>query len=453
MAGESAYPRRRMRSRSLFAAIPLLLAACVTPGGPPPLPRPATPASGTTEAHAGAAPAKRLAVRAARMLDVRTGAMIKDAVVLVEGDRIAAAGSGIAVPAGAKVIDLGALTLLPGLVDCHTHLMMRLAPEESYAQHLVTRSQAYRALEGAASARQTLRAGFTSVRDVESEGSGYADAALRDAIEAGLVEGPRMMVATRGIAAVGQYNPFGVSPDLVDFPTGAQMVSGVEEARRAVREQIGHGADLIKVYADWEHPTLTLDELKVIVEEAHRQHRKVAAHATTPEGIRNAVTAGVDSIEHGDEADRETLEMMKQKGTFLVTTVGVMFALQETIKNEEARAWIGKHIELIRKTVTTARQVGVKIAGGMDASEERLHGKNARQITALAQLGVPPLDAVRSETLVAAELLDRADRIGTLEPGRFADLVAVDGDPLVDIRALERVKLVMKGGAVVSDQR
>jgi imidazolonepropionase-like amidohydrolase len=191
----------------------------------------------------------------------------------------------------------------------------------------------------------------------------------------------------------------------------------------------------------------------VIVEEAHRQHRKVAAHATTPEGIKNAVTAGVDSIEHGDEADRETLEMMKQKGTYLVTTVGVMFALQESMKNEEARAWVSKHIELLRKTVAAARQIGVKIAGGMDASEERLHGKNARQITALVDLGLPPLDAIRSETVIAAELLGRADRIGTLEPGHLADLIAVDGDPLADIHALERVKVVMKGGVVASDTR
>jgi imidazolonepropionase-like amidohydrolase len=163
---------------------------------------------------------------------------------------------------------------------------------DAYLLSLATKSEAFRALEGAADARVTLLAGFTTVRDVENEGSMYADVALRDAIQQGLVDGPRMQVATRAIAAVGQYNPFGVSPDLTNFPTGAQMVSGVEETRRAVREQIGHGADLIKVYADWQHPTLTIEEMRVVVEEAHKQGLKVAAHATTPTGIKNAVTAG-----------------------------------------------------------------------------------------------------------------------------------------------------------------
>ncbi len=185
-------------------------------------------------------------------------------------------------------MDLSGATVLPGLIDCHTHLMMRSSDRNqgAFIMELATKSQAFRALEGAADARITLNAGFTSVRDVENEGSGYADVALRDAIRQGLVDGPRMQVANRAIAALGQYNPFGVSPDLTGFPTGAQMVSGVEEARRAVREQIGHGADLIKVYADWRHPTLSVDEMRVVVEEAHRQKLKVAAHATTPEGIK-----------------------------------------------------------------------------------------------------------------------------------------------------------------------
>lgn len=229
----------------------LSLAACIEARPPAPLPPPAPPPAADSK------PPVRVAIQAARALDVTKGTIIQDAVILVEGDRIKEVGSKLPIPPGVKVVSLGDRTLMPGLIDCHTHLMMRLGPDESYAQHLVARSQAYRALEGAASARDTLRAGFTTVRDVESEGSGYADAALRDAIAAGLVEGPRMFVATRGIAAVGQYNPFDVSPDLTGFPTGAQMISGVEEARRAVREQIGYGADLIKVYADWDHPTLT----------------------------------------------------------------------------------------------------------------------------------------------------------------------------------------------------
>ena len=392
------------------------------------------------------------AIRAARLLDVKTGAFIKDAVVLIKGERIAAVGAGLLIPSGTNVIDLGSVTLMPGLIDCHNHLMMRLGPDEPYYKELVTKSQAYRALEGAASARETLHAGFTTVRDVGNEGSGYADVALRDAINKGLVDGPRMLVATRGIAAVGQYFPFGISPDLQHFPTGAQMISGVEEARRAVREQIGHGADLIKIYADWRYPTLTLDEIRVIVEEAHKLHRKVAAHATTTEGIRNAVTAGVDSIEHGDEPDRETLEMMKKKGTFLILTVGIYFALSERATNEKQRVFISQRNELLRRTVLLAREVGVKIAGGMDAAEAAFHGKNAQQLTVLVQLGVTPIDAIRTQTLNAAELLGWSDRVGAVEPGRFADLIAVDGDPLADITELERVTFVMKGGLVVKDQ-
>ena len=392
------------------------------------------------------------AIRAARLLDVKTGAFIEDAVVLIKGERIAAVGAGLLIPSGTNVIDLGSVTLMPGLIDCHNHLMMRFGPDEPYYKELVTKSQAYRALEGAANARETLHAGFTTVRDVGNKGSGYADVALRDAINKGLVDGPRMLVATRGIAAVGQYFPFGISPDLQHFPTGAQMISGVEEARRAVREQIGHGADLIKIYADWQYPTLTLDEIRVIVEEAHKLHRKVAAHATTTEGIRNAVTAGVDSIEHGDEPDRETLEMMKKKGTFLVLTVGIYFALSERATNEKQRVFLSQRNELLRRTVSLAQEVGVKIAGGMDAAEAAFHGKNAQQLTVLVQLGVTPIDAIRTQTLNAAELLGWSDRVGTVEPGRFADLIAVDGDPLADITELERVTFVMKGGLVVKGQ-
>src|SRR5215472_9941725 len=284
-------------------------------------------------------------VKAARLLDVSAGRYIENAAVLIEGERINEVGPAAQVqsraPKCAKIIDLPGATLLPGLIDCHTHLMARTAAgPDGYILDLAKKSQAFRALEGAANARLTLRAGFTTVRDLESEGSGYADVALRDAIYQGLVEGPRMRVATRAIAAVGQYNPFGVSPDLRDFPTGAQMISGPEEARRAVREQIGYGADLIKVYADWSTPTLTVEEIRVVVEEAHKLKHKVAAHASTPEGIFNAVTAGVDSIEHGHAADRKDLELMKEKGVFLVPTVGVVdaiYALQSPTATPEQR--------------------------------------------------------------------------------------------------------------------
>lgn len=265
-----------------------------------------------------------------------------------------------------------------------------------------------------------------------------------------------MLVATRAIAAVGQYNPFGVSPDLTTFPTGAQMVSGVEEARRAVREQIGHGADLIKVYADWEHPTLTVDEMRVIVEEAHKQKLKVAAHAGTAEGIKNAVLAGVDSIEHGHGANREDLEMMKEKGTFLVPTLGGVDAWIEAHKNDpftpEQRAEGEAQLQKIKDAIQTARSLGVKIAAGFDAASAETQGQNATELAAMAKRGLTPMEVIQAATVNAAELMGWKEKVGAIEVGRYADLIAVDGDPVNDITILQHVKFVMKGGGVVKDE-
>jgi len=399
-------------------------------------------------------------VKAARLLDVRSGHYIENAVILIEDDRVKEVGSAREVeahaPKTAKVIDLHSATVLPGLIDCHTHIMARMPDtDDGYLLDLATKSQAFRALEGAFNARLTLRAGFTTIRDVENEGSGYADVALRDAIEQGLAEGPRMQVATRAIAAVGQYNPFGVSPDLNNFPTGAQMISGVEEARRAVREQIGHGADLIKVYADWQSPTLTVEEMRVIVEEAHKLKRKVAAHATTPEGILNAINAGVDSIEHGHAADRKDLELMKEKEVYLVPTVGVVdasFAQRANQLTPERRKRFEKFLEGIQQSVQQANALGVKIASGYDAAGPEGQGKNAEELMSLTKRGLTPMEAIRAATTTAAELMGWQDQIGTVEAGKYADLIAVEGDPLTDISVLKQVKFVMKGGVVVKDQ-
>jgi imidazolonepropionase-like amidohydrolase len=399
-------------------------------------------------------------LKAGKVLDVRKGVYVEKAGIWIEGERIKEVGRAADiqshVPKDAKVIDLGAATVLPGLIDCHTHIMARMPDTpDGYTLTLATKSQAFRALEGAYDARITLNAGFTSIRDVENEGSGYADVALRDAIEQGIADGPRMQVATRAIAAVGQYFPFGVSPDVSGFPTGAQMVSGVEEARRAVREQIGHGANLIKVYADWFHPTLTVEEMRVIVEEAHKLGRKVAAHATTPEGIRNAVTAGVDSIEHGHGADRGALEMMKEKGTFLVPTVGVIDAIFEGQKSDQETAEERKSRETllhgIEDEIRQAMSLGVKIAAGFDASNPDRQGKNADELVAMNKRGMPPLEVIRAATVNAAELMSWQDRVGAIEAGKYADLIAVEGDPLSNIAILQQVKFVMKGGTIVKD--
>ena len=399
-------------------------------------------------------------VRAAKLLDVRKGVYLENAAVLIEGEHIKEVGPASAIqahaPKDAKLIDLGPATILPGLIDCHTHIMARIPKgPDGYILNLATKSQAFRALEGAYNARITLEAGYTTIRDVESEGAGYADVALRDAINQGLAVGPRMLVATRAIAAVGQYNPFGVSPDLTNFPTGAQMVSGVEEARRAAREQIGNGADLIKVYADWSEPTLTVDEIRVVVEEAHRHHRKVAAHATTPEGIKNAVTAGVDSIEHGHRADREALEMMKARGTFLVPTVGGIDLSIEAHKNEpvtpERQQQREEFLKGIQEEIQIARSLGVKIAAGFDAASADRQGRNAAELVAMTRRGLTPLEAIQAATINAAELLGWPDKVGAIEPNYYADLIAVDGDPMKDITILQTVNFVMKDGTVIKN--
>jgi imidazolonepropionase-like amidohydrolase len=391
-------------------------------------------------------------VRAARMLDVRSGSLVQNAVVVVEGGKVKAVGAKLATPSGAQVIDLGEATLLPGLIDCHTHIMARIPDgPDGYGVNLLTKSEAFRALEGAADARATLLAGFTAVRDVENEGSGYADVDLRDAINQGLVEGPRMQVATRGIAMVGAYHPFGISWDLKDFPTGAQMVSGVEEARRAAREQLGHGADLLKVYADWNAPTLTVEEIRVIVEEAHRAKRKVAAHAELHEGMMNALNAGVDSIEHGFGADRAALELLKEKNAYWVPTIGDFFYRVDTERSAETRQRLQKIVQNTRENLAIAREIGAKIASGFDPGSAEDHGHNAHELIAMNKLGLPALETIRAATSSAADLMGWQDNIGSIEAGKYADMIAVPGDPVADITVLEHVKFVMKGGVVVKN--
>jgi len=405
------------------------------------------------------------AVRADRMLDVKSGSYISNAVVLIQDGHITAAGPNLAIPAGAKIIDLGSATLLPGLIDAHTHLMARVAPgasqNDGYILQLAKESQAYRALEGAANARLTLQAGYTTVRDVESEGSGYADVALRNAIDRGLVDGPRMQVSTRAIAATGGYFPERLSPDLKDFPLGAQMITGSDEARRAVREQIYYGADLIKVYADFldvgspntekfMHETLTRDEIRTIVEEAHKGGHHVAAHATTREGARNAVESGVDSVEHGTHLDKETLSIMATKGTFLVPTTAAIAHAYEAAKTPEQRAELEPLMQTLRDLLANARAAHVKIASGFDASNSDTQGHNADEPIEMVKLGLTPLEALRAATVNAAELMVWSDSVGSIDTGKFADLIAVDGDPLQDITVLRHVTFVMKGGKRLS---
>ena len=409
-----------------------------------------------------AKPVPIIAVRSTRMLDVKSGVYMRDAVILIQNGKVTDIGSDLPIPAGAKVIDAGTASLLPGLIDVHSHLMARLKEGnqlENYVLQLATKSEAYRALEGAADARLTLMAGFTTVRDVENEGSGYADVALRTAIAQDLVEGPRMQVATRAIAATGGYYPERLSPDLKDFPRGAQMITGADEARRAVREQVYYGADLIKVYADFLdigspatarrfHETLTLDELRAIVEEAHKGGHRVAAHAMSREGIRNAVEAGVDSIEHGTEIDKEILALMAKKGVFLVPTSAAQSAPYESAPPDR-RVVLEPTMQALRAEIANAQAAHVRIACGFDASTEAMQGRNALEVASLVKLGLTPLEAIRAATTTAAELMGWQDSVGSLEKNKWADIIAVAGDPLADASVLQHVVLVIKGGKQV----
>jgi imidazolonepropionase-like amidohydrolase len=410
------------------------------------------------------ASAQVTAVRSARMVDVERGEYVNNAVILIENGKISRAGSRLPIPDGAKVIDLKGACLLPGLIDAHTHLLSRServgSQNQAYILQMTTKSNEYRVLEGAANARATLQAGFTAVRDLGSEGSGYADVALRNGIDAALVEGPRMEVAARAIAATGGYFPYGLSPQMADLPRGAQLITGADEARRAVREQIYNGADLIKIYADFvdlgsprttnfNHPTLTVEEMRTMVEEAHKGGHRVAAHATTREGARNAVEAGVDSIEHGSAVDHETLALMAKRGVYLVPTAAAQFGSLDTATGP-IRDRLSLRFEASRKELADARQLGVKIATGRDASDADKQGKAADELVMLVRLGFSPQEALRSATMVGADLMGMRDSIGSLDPGKFADIVAVEGDPLHDISALQHVTFVMKAGVTAA---
>jgi imidazolonepropionase-like amidohydrolase len=406
---------------------------------------------------AGVSAPDSLLLRAGQLVDVKAGKVLADQGILVSGQRIVAVGpwDSLRSRPAARVLDLSSRVVLPGLIDAHTHLLANIPDTQGgYTLVLATRGPAYRALEGAAHARATLLAGVTTVRDVESEGSGFADVALRNAIAEGLVDGPRMLVATRGIAAVGGYLPIGINPELTAVLAGAQMISGVEDARRAAREQIRGGADLLKVYADWpdrkiraSRPTLTVDELRAVVEEAHKGGRKVAAHAVSAAGIVNAVNAGVDSIEHGSEADEAALKLMASRNVPLVPTLLPIVGWAEKATGPEREIASGE-LERIRKMLATARRLHVRLVFGSDPASRADHGRNAEELVTMGRFGVPPAEVLRAATIDAAALLDLSSEVGTLETGKQADLIAVEGNPLVDLAALRTVSLVMRAGKV-----
>ncbi|HSO34759.1 MAG TPA: amidohydrolase family protein [Labilithrix sp.] len=429
-----------------IAGCAFLLLATVATGCEPP-----GPALAATARRAPAVVRVRV-IRAARLFDVRSGRMIEHPQITITSDghiESVTAAAQDEPPGGA--LDLGNVTLLPGLVDAHEHVMAHSA--EGYLVMLQKRSEAYRTIEGVAHAHAILQAGYTTVRDCGNEGLQYADVSLRDAIARGIVDGPRLFVATRAIAAVDGYLPLDVPPG-VPRPTGAQEIRGADEARRAATEQLARGADLVKLYADFPgsnnvppRPTLTVEEMRAAIDVAHAAGKKVGAHATSLPGIRNAVAAGVDSIEHGNDADPEILRVMKERGIFLVPTVRVLTEPGPKRAREIAEATSSARL------LRDARAAGVKLACGVDGSETDQHGRNALEPITFVELGVPALEALQSATLRGAELLGWDDRIGSVEKGKIADLIAVEGNPLTEIQALSRVVFVMKAGAVVRSAR
>jgi imidazolonepropionase-like amidohydrolase len=397
-----------------------------------------------------AAEPQPIAIRAARLIDGR-GNVTAPAVVVVKGDKIESIGK--AVPPGAKVIDLGDSTLLPGLIDAHVHVLLQGdITSADYDAQLFRESMAYRALRATKALRIALHHGFTTMRDLETEGAMYTDVDLKKAVNNGVIEGPRLVVSTRAMSVTGGYGPAGYAPD-VTFPMGVQIVDGVENARKAVREQIAHGADWIKVYADRAYfldkngalssiPTFTPDEMKAIVDEAHRLRHKVAAHAMARPGISNALNAGVDSIEHGVAIPDDLLDTMVAKGVYLCPTLTVT----EYVAPGRGGIW-QKMVAIHHDSFRRALKKGVKIAFGTDAGGFDWSAVNqAKEFEYYTRLGMTPMQSIETATRAAADLLDMSDRVGTIEPGKLADLVAVPGNPLQDITAMERVNFVMKDG-------
>jgi imidazolonepropionase-like amidohydrolase len=405
-------------------------------------------------------------VQCGTLIDGKSSQPRTNVTIKIEGDRIASTNE--AAPAGARVVDLSGETCLPGLIDTHTHVLLQGdITAADYDKQLLKWSPEYRTILGTQSARKALEYGFTTIRDVETEGAGYADVDIRNAINEGVIQGPRMKVATRALDVTGAYPLLGYAPN-VEVPHGVQVVNGPDNARKAVREQISHGADWIKVYADRSYfvrpgasageqvlddiPTFTSDELHAIVDEAHRQRRPVASHAMALNGVHNSVEAGVNSIEHGNYIADADLRAMAAKGIYYVPTIYVGEYVAQGRAAAGAPVWL-QMIHIHEDTFRRAMKAGVKIAFGTDAGGFDWNINPAKEFSSMVRFGMTPEQALRSATLTAAELLGMQNDIGAIEPGKFADIVAVKGDPLKDVSVLEQVDWVMKGGVVYKGTR
>jgi imidazolonepropionase-like amidohydrolase len=398
----------------------------------------------------------RIAVRAGRLF-AGTDKLSTNQVVLIKGDRITEVGPAgqVKIPAGSEIIDLSQATVLPGMIDAHTHVFGN-GPD--FETQILRDSYQYRTLVALANAQKDLMIGFTTLRDLKTLGAMYSDVDLRNAIDRGIVQGPRMQVATRGIQATGGFIMRGYSTD-VPLPSALEVVDSPWAARQAVREQIAHGADLIKVYAAYDFtftadgkmvipPTLTAEEVSAIVDEAHRKDRKVSCHAFGGEGLRNCLNAGVDSIEHGVDLDDADIQLMVKKGIYLVPTL-YHYQLD---REHDMKKYAGHSVaEVSERSFPRAVAQGVKVAFGSGVGPFP-HGSQAKEFEYMVKFGMTPVQTIRAATLEAAQLMGWQDRIGSIEAGKFADLVAVEGDPIADITELERVKFVMKGGHVFKNE-
>jgi len=401
---------------------------------------------------------RRVIVHAGHVLDVKTGKTLDNQTITIDDDKIVSIGSASdAKSAGATVIDLPNATVLPGLIDSHTHITF---DPKSLGYESLGISVPREALIGAKNARITLEAGFTTVRNVGA--SGYSDVALRDAINDGDVPGPRMLVSGAALGITGGHCDDNLLP-YAYHQQGEGVADGVAAVQHKVREVIKYGADVIKICAtggvmskgdDPNASQFTMEEMKMIVSEAHRLGRKVAAHAHGAEGVRWASDAGVDSIEHGHLMDDDSIATLKKNGTYLVPTLYLMDWNRENMSQRHVPDYIARKMEMVtavgQANAKKAFAAGVKIAFGTDAAVYP-HGLNAHEFGVYVRLGMTPLQAIQTATINASDLLGRSTTIGTLEPGKFADLIAVDGDPLKDVTTLENVKFVMKGGEVVKN--
>jgi imidazolonepropionase-like amidohydrolase len=404
-------------------------------------------------------PPRRMAIRVGHLIDGKNDKVIDNALILIEDDKIVSVTQGGAPPAGVELIDLSKSTVMPGFIDLHTHVLLNGdITAQDYDKQLLKDSIPYRAILGARNARIALEHGFTTIRDLETEGAMYADADVKKAINNGEVPGPRMQVVTRAMAPTGMYPLLGYSWEL-KLPTGVQYVDGVDGARKAVREQVMYGADWIKYYSDRRYHfeadgvlhsmvNFTDEEAKAIVDESHRLGKKVAAHAIGSDGIAAALRAGVDTVEHGDGLTEPLMDEMIKKGTVWVPTVMVGAYVAPGRGGE----W-EKMVALEKVAFQKALKRGVKIAFGTDAGGSDWKDLNeAREFQYYAEYGMTPMQAIQTATIRAAEVLNWSDKAGTIEPGKWADIVAVSGDPLKDIKELQNVKFVMKAGVIYKNE-